>query len=165
LIDATTPHTWSELDEGVTAACHDLEKLAAQDNKKMTGLTGKMKQAFRSLCRHAGAGQTAVSLVPGDVFGFSSVFCAGFKAIFSAMHQTALYRDEMFRALEELPSLLEDSSELCCYMIFHNNEELHRRRADLYAAVFQALSHILLWFVKNTLGISKSDTLKYRDWS
>jgi hypothetical protein len=37
------------------------------------------------------------------VFGFSFVLCAGFKVIFSALHQTqtALYRDEMFRVLDQ----------------------------------------------------------------
>ncbi len=154
LIDATTTHTWGELDEGVTAACGDLEKLTAEDNKKLTGPIGRVRQAFRSLCRHAGAGQTMISLVPGDLFGLSSVLCAGFKAIFSAMHQMALYRDEIFKALEELPSLLQDSSELCGYMFLENDEALHRRRADLCTAVFQALRHILLWFVKNSLGMS-----------
>ncbi|RYP71844.1 hypothetical protein DL771_004556 [Monosporascus sp. 5C6A] len=154
LIDATTPHTWSELDEGVTAVCRDVEKLAAQDNKKMTGLAGRVKQAFRSLCCHAGAAQTVLSFVPGDVFGFSSVMCAGVKVIFSAMQQTALYREVMFKALEEFPPLLQDASELCGFIILDNNEDLHRRRANLYTAIFQALRHILLWFVKNSLVTS-----------
>jgi hypothetical protein len=161
-IDATTTHNWVELDEGVAAACTVLEQLAAQDDKKLTGPIGRVKRAFRSLCRHAGVGQTLITLVPGDLFGLSSVLCAGFKAIFSAMHQTALYRDEIFKALEELPSLLQDSSELCGYVFLGNNEELHRRRADLCTAVFQALRHILLWFVKNSLGMSSRDGVLIR---
>ncbi len=151
-ISASTTHSWTELDEGVAAACCDLEKLAAQDAKRMPGLTGKMKQAFRSLCRHAGAGQTVISLIPGDAFGFSSALCGGFKVVFSALHQTALYREDVFRALEELPSLLQDSSELCGAIVFRENPELHRRRSELYSAVFQALKQILLWFVKNSFG-------------
>ena len=73
------------------------------------------------------------------------------------MHQAAFYRDELFRALEELRSLLQDSSELCNSIIFEDNEDLHQRRAELYAAVFRALKHILLWFLKNSLGMGVSN--------
>ena len=139
------------MDEAVQSACRDLEKLSAQD-KKLSGATGRVRQAFRALCRHAGIGQTVISLIPGDAFGFSSVLCASFKVIFSAMHQSTVYRDELFRALEELPSLLKDSSELCSSMLFKDDEELHRRRAALYAAVFKALRHILFWFLKSDFG-------------
>jgi hypothetical protein len=151
-IDAAAAHTWDEVDQGVQAACRDLERLAAQDKKKVPGGAGRVKQAFRLLCRHAGAGQTIISLIPEDAFGFSKALCAGFKVIFSAMQQAALYRDELMRALEELPALLKDASELCGSIIFKDNGDLHQRPAELYTAVFEALKHILLWFLKNTFG-------------
>lgn len=66
------------------------------------------------------------------------------------MHQTAVYREDRSKALEELTSLLCDALDLCGAMVFRDNEELHRRRAGLLAAVFQALKQILL-FVKNSL--------------
>lgn len=147
-----TTQSWDELDRGVQAACRDLEALAAQDKKPASTSIERVKKVFRSFCRHAGAGQTIVSLLPGDMFGFSSVLWAGFKIVFSAMHQTTLYRDAMFRALEALPCVLEDSSELCKLSKFGNDENLHRRCSALFAAVFDALRHILQWFVRSPFG-------------
>jgi len=151
-IDGLTNHSWQEVDEGVHSTCSELEKIMAQDRRKATGSIGRLREAFRALCRHAGIGQTVLSLIPGDAFGFSTSLCAGFKVIFTAMQQTALYRDELLRALAEIPYLIKDSSELCSSLIFQDDSDLHQRRADLLTAVFQALRHILFWFVKNSFG-------------
>lgn len=151
-IDEITTQNWNELDQGVQEACRDLQAREAEDRKPASTSVGRVKKAFRSFCRHAGAGQTLISLLPSDMFGFSSVLCAGFKTVFSAMHQAALYRDTIFRALEELPRVLEDSSELCKLNMFGQDENLHRRCSGLFAAVFDALRHILQWFVRNSFG-------------
>ena len=56
-------------------SCVGNERLAPQDKKKVTGAAGRVKQAFRLLCRHAGAGQTVISLIPEDAFGLSKALC------------------------------------------------------------------------------------------
>lgn len=148
-----TQNNWAELDQGVQAACHDLQEIAAREKKpQASSVIGKVGIAFRSLCRHASLGKTLFSLVPNDAFGFSSVLFTGFNMVFSAMHETALYRDAMLKALEELPRVLEDSSELCKSPVFIQDEDLHRRCSAIFAAVFDTLRQILLWFVKNSFG-------------
>ena len=149
LIDELTAHGWDELDQGVQEVCG---ALVAEDKRPASTSIGRVKKVFRSFCRHAGAGQTLISLLPGDMFGFSSVLCAGFKTVFSAMHQAALYREVIFRALEELPLVLEDSSDLRKLSTFGQDENLHRRCSVLFAAVFDTLRHILQWFVRNSFG-------------
>ncbi|KAK4213818.1 hypothetical protein QBC37DRAFT_343367 [Rhypophila decipiens] len=152
---AATEDNWAELDQGVQAACHDLQEIATRlKNPETSAIFGKVRLAFRSLCRHAGVGQTLLSLVPNDVFGFSSVLFTGFNMVFKAMHETSLYRDAMLKALEELPRVLEDSSDLCKIPVFIQDENLHRRCSAVFAAVFDTLRQILLWFIKNSFVTS-----------
>lgn len=146
-------NNWEELEQGVQAACRDLQEIAAREKKPQAStIMGKVGLAFRSLCRHANLGQTLFSLVPSDAFGFSSVLFTGFRMVFSAMHETALYRDAMLKALEELPCVLEDSRDLSKSPVYMQDEMLHRRCSAVFAAVFDTLRQILLWFVKNSFG-------------
>src|SRR3569833_1861011 len=101
-LDVGTPHSWAEVDCVLQSACTILEAEAKRD-KQISGSAGKLKRAFRSLCQHAGAGQTYITVIPSDAFGFSSVVCGGLKFIISAMYQNALYREEGYKALEDLP--------------------------------------------------------------
>lgn len=154
-LELAETHTWDEVDQSVQLACLEI---TAQDKKQATRATDRVRKAFRSLCRHAGVGQTVVSLLPGDALGLSNVICGGFKVIFSAMQQAAVYRETIFKALEELPVILEDASEISKTTVFKDSEKLHQRRAQLFIAIFGALRHILLWFVKNSLGMNTPDS-------
>ncbi|KAM7195319.1 hypothetical protein V8F20_007538 [Naviculisporaceae sp. PSN 640] len=156
LEDVTAIHdNWAELDQGVQAACRDLQDIAAREKKPQAStIIGKVGLAFRSLCRHANLGQTLFSLVPNDAFGISPVLFTGFRMVFSAMHETALYRDAMLKALEELPYVLEDSRDLSKSPVYVQDEGLHRRCSAVFAAVFDTLRQILLWFVKNSFVTS-----------
>lgn len=147
LLDLTTSQNWTDVENSVQDACTGLEKLATKD-KDMSGSLGKLKRAFRSLCRNAGAGQTAATLIPNDSFGFTSVLCGSLKAVFTGLRTTGMYRQEVYRTLEDLPSRLKD---LAAEVKLHDrDEEVHRRAAALYVASFNLLNHILHWFVKNT---------------
>ncbi|KAK0648087.1 hypothetical protein B0T16DRAFT_112574 [Cercophora newfieldiana] len=148
-LDVATGHSWVEVEAELQLACSAVEVVANRD-KQFSGSVGKVRQAFRSFCQHAGAGQTFVSLVPSDAFGFSSILCGGLKVIFTGLHQTSLYREEVYRTLEDLPYILTDHSVPLNTSLCGSDEELHKRTALLYVAVFNLLEHLLGWFVKST---------------
>lgn len=58
ILDINTSHNWKEVEQSVQDACAGLESLATKD-KDMSGSLGRVKRAFRSLCRNAGAGQAS----------------------------------------------------------------------------------------------------------
>lgn len=149
--DITTAHNWTEVESELQSAYSALEGLASRD-KDFSGSMGKLKRAFRGLCQHAKAGETFVSLVPNDAFGLSSILCGGLKIIFTGLSETALYREEVYRALEELPYTLTDHAVNVNISLYGDDDELHRRTASLYVSIFRLLEHLLGWFVKNSFG-------------
>lgn len=136
------------MEECVKSACDELEKCAAKD-KDMSGRCGKLKKAFRGLCRNAGAGQTVANMIPND--SFNSVLCGGIKVIFLGLRQTGLYREEVYQALEDLPYIITDHA--AHLKVYDHDKELHCRTAALYVAIFKLLNHILLWFMKNSFSM------------
>jgi hypothetical protein len=78
------------------------------------------------------------------------VLCGSLKVVFAGLRMTGIYRQEVYRTLEDLPSRLKD---LAADVKSHDrDEEVHRRAADLYVATFKLLNHILHWFLKNNWG-------------
>lgn len=144
----TETHSWEEVEDSVTRACKALEALAAADKAATPGFTGKLRSRFRSLCSHAGAGSTLSQMVPSD--SYFSVLAGGLKVIFKALEQTGLYRQEVYAALEELPFILNDNAALL--ELHGQDEELHRRIAGLYAAIYKFMDVIISWFLKPSLG-------------
>lgn len=127
--------------------CSVLEGLSKKDGNTPTTITGKLKGAFRKLCGHSGAGLTLTQLVPTDSYG--SVLCGGLKVIFNAMQSSDFYRKEVYRALEDLPGVLNDHAA----MIDLNQKDrtMHERAASLYAAVFRLMEVIFAWFLQRSL--------------
>ena len=153
-LDIETKHSWTEVEESVTTACKELDKLATEDKN----VSSRIKRAFRGLCRHAGIGQTFTSMVPND--SFNSVLCGGLKAIFAGLRQAGAYRQQVYKALEDLPYVLNDHASRI--RIYYFDEELHRLNALLFVAVFELLNHILLWFMRNSLRAYLADTFTKR---
>ncbi|KAF5026361.1 hypothetical protein F66182_1569 [Fusarium sp. NRRL 66182] len=143
-LDITVAHSWSEVDQSVSDACKSLETLSSKDKSLAPGFTGKLKKAFRSLCSNAGAGTTLTNLVPTESYG--SVLCGGLRIILKALEETDRYREEVYNALEELPVILNDNAALVG--LHHSDEELHRRIASVYTAIYRLLEVIVGWFLK-----------------
>ncbi|KAK8035088.1 hypothetical protein PG993_010083 [Apiospora rasikravindrae] len=141
-------HTWDEVDTAMLAACDSLERIATKD-KDTSGFTGKVKSAFRALCQRANIGLNFTNLVPQDFPG-GSVLCGGLKMVFTALQSTSNYQDDVYRAIEDLPFTINDHAAYIC--LDKQDEDLHRRNAALYAALFQLLECILSWFAKNPVG-------------
>lgn len=143
------PHDWTGVEKSARAACDAMSNLLAED-QATTGLRSKLRKGFETLCQHAGAGQTFVSLIPNDVFGLSSLLCGALKMIFSAMQQSDTHRTEVSKTLAELPILICDHSAFCKGN--EGDEQLHRRASELYASIFRLLGHIFNWYSKSTIG-------------
>lgn len=132
----------------MTRTCKTLEALSEKDKATAPGFTGKLRGRFRSLCSNAGAGATLAQMVPND--SYFSVLSGGLKVIFRALEQAGAYRNEVYEALEELPFILNDNAALL--ELHKRDEELHRRLAGLYAAVYNLMDVIIGWFLKPSLG-------------
>ncbi|RBA15764.1 hypothetical protein FPRO05_12371 [Fusarium proliferatum] len=143
-VNFTVAHSWSEVDQSVSDACKALEALSSEDKALKPGFTGKMKQAFRKLCDNAGSGGTIANLVPTD--SYCSILCGGLKIIFKGLEAAGHYREEICNALEEIPFILNDNTALV--ELNNMDEELHRRVAAIYAAIYALLEVIVGWFLK-----------------
>ncbi|KAF4958072.1 hypothetical protein FSARC_11108 [Fusarium sarcochroum] len=146
-LDLTVAHSWSEVDESVSNACKVLEVLSTKDKALKPGFTGKLRQGFRKICSNAGVGTTLANLVPTD--SYCSVLCGGLKIIFKALEETGHYREEVGNALEAIPFILSDKITLV--KLNNMDEELHRRVAAIYAAIYALLEVIVGWFLKSSL--------------
>lgn len=148
-LNLNVPHDWTGVEESLQAACDAMSNLLAVD-RAVEGLRSKLHKGFKTLCQHAGAGQTFVSLIPSDAFGLSSLLCGALKMIFSAMQQSETHRTEVYKALAELPILICDHSAFCKGL--SDDEQLHRRASELYASILRLLGHIFNWYSKSSIG-------------
>lgn len=148
-LNLSATHDWTGVEESVQAACDGMSKCFAEDSA-VPGLRGKLQKGFRTVCQHAGMGQSFVSLIPSDIFGLSSLLCGALKLIFSAMQQSETCRTEVYKALAELPVII------CDHSIppngLNDDEQLHRRASELYASIFRFLGIIFIWQSKASLG-------------
>ncbi|KAM0191650.1 hypothetical protein ACHAPI_008701 [Fusarium lateritium] len=145
-LDFTIVQSWDEVEQSVSETCKALEQLSSKDKALSPGFTNKLRERFRSLCTHAGAGTTLTNLVPTD--SYCSVLCGGLKVIFKALEETGRYREEVYNALEEIPFILDDSSALLD--LYRDDSELHRHLASLYRAIYQLMEVIADWFLKSS---------------
>ncbi|KAK8058167.1 hypothetical protein PG994_008615 [Apiospora phragmitis] len=145
-MEASKANGWNGIQASMDTACAALEKVSSRD-KDLQGLTGKAKKAFRSLCNKAGAVKVFTQLIPDDMFG--SVVGGGLNIILTCMEQTGMHRANVYKALEKLPRIIEDS--LAWTMLATQDPHVHKRMAKLYTEVCLTLDHILHWFVLNSL--------------
>ncbi|KAH6658381.1 hypothetical protein BKA67DRAFT_213127 [Truncatella angustata] len=133
---------WNAVQARMEHACSAIEKVSARDNE-MSGMAGKMKKAFRGLCKNAGTGKMFTSMIPDDMGG--SILSGGLNVIFTTLEQTSVHREAVYKALERLPRILNDHVQ---YLELANEDaEVHRRTAKLYTEVLLTLDHILRWYM------------------
>ncbi|KAL2870891.1 uncharacterized protein BJX67DRAFT_343000 [Aspergillus lucknowensis] len=137
-------------------ACDVLDGLARED-QEVQGFTGKIRRAFRALCRNAGDAKAFIAFIPSN-FAFSAALCAGLQAIFKAMEQAGYHRGVVYRSLERLPVILNDRA--VSLENLPEDEEIHRRMANLYEATLKTLQVILKWFYKNSIKAGLRNLVK-----
>jgi len=81
---------------------------------------------------------------------FASALTGSLKVIFTALERTGYHREAVFRALQRLPRILENHG--AYVSLGHEDPDLHRRAARLYAEVCLTLDYILKWFIKNPVS-------------
>ncbi|KAI1393501.1 uncharacterized protein F4822DRAFT_15199 [Hypoxylon trugodes] len=145
LIESGDLTNWEDVENSMVSACNTLDALSIQDHNTK-GFTGKIKSAFRAVCQRAEVGLTFVSMVPDEV-PCGAVLCGGLKAVFTALQRSHDYREEVYKAIEDIPYIMKDHA--LRIHIHIQDEELHRRNAGLYVALFRLIQHILVWFIKN----------------
>ncbi|KAK8032281.1 hypothetical protein PG990_002015 [Apiospora arundinis] len=145
-MEVSDTNGWDGIQASMETACAVLEKVSSRD-QDLKGVTGKTKKAFRSLCNNAGAGKAFAQLIPDDMFG--SVIGGGINVILTCLEQTGMHRANVYKALERLPGIIEDS--LDWTKLADEDANVHKRMAKLYTEVCRTLDHILKWFVLNSL--------------
>lgn len=149
-----TKQSWQDVESDLQLASEGMNGLAVTD-KAVEGFRGKIKQAFRGMCKSATALDAFTVLVPSE-FGFGSVLCGSLRLILKALETSHKFREEVYSALEWVPYVIKVNAERLS--IYPDDEELHRHLAVLYASLFKLLNHILLWFLENSFGITLRST-------
>lgn len=147
-LETHSENSWSQLEDDVNNLCDEVSHLA--DKRKTP--TSNLRRAVLWLCKHAGTGQNVSALLPND--SYNSVICGGMKIVFIGLRESWLHREEIYKAIEELPTILKDhtqADELFEKRIKYD-KELRKRGTALYTAIFRLLSQILLWFTKNSFS-------------
>lgn len=146
--DFESSSNWNTVEESLMAACETLEALAKRD-KALSGISGRLKGAYLKLCMHAGAGETLSYLIP-DGLMCASTLRGGLKMIFAALQQSHSYDEEVYRALEDIPFVINQHVP---YMdMYRKNKDLHIFNASLHASIFRLLQHLLSWFTDSRAG-------------
>ncbi|KAI1329295.1 hypothetical protein F5Y16DRAFT_105851 [Xylariaceae sp. FL0255] len=130
-------------------ACSAMDAISSKDKHQLPNSPiGKVKRAFRKLCKNAGAGKVVSSLIPDDMFG--SVLSSSLDIIFKALEETEVLREAVLKALERIPRILEDHEEYTQWA--DDDKEVHRRTAKLYTNICRVLNHILKWYTTHALA-------------
>ncbi|KAL3481694.1 hypothetical protein BJX99DRAFT_253221 [Aspergillus californicus] len=146
-ISRNLSYDWKDVETTMTQACDVLDTLAERD-QDVQGFTGKIRKAFRSLCRNAADAKAFIAFIP-STFDLSTPLCAGLQTVFTAMEKAGYHRGVVYRSLERLPVILNDRA--VSLESLPEDEEIHRRMANLYVATLTTLQIILKWFYKNSL--------------
>ncbi|ETS78285.1 hypothetical protein PFICI_10347 [Pestalotiopsis fici W106-1] len=139
---------WNTVQSRMEQACSAIEKVSTQE-KELSGMRGKMVKAFRGLCRNAATGKLFTSLIPDDMGG--SVLCGGLNVICTALEQTSVHREAVYKALERLPRILNNHVEFL--ELVGQDADIHQRAAKLYTEVLRTLNHILRWYTTNAFVV------------
>lgn len=147
---------WDAVKTQMEKACAVLDDVLSKKRKR-PGLTGAIRRGFNMLCRNAGTGKALVSIIPSDLM-IASAVSGGLKVIFVALEQHGIYEESVFKALGDLPDILNANEKYSD--IAAEDKEIHRLTAKLYARVCEVLDYILRWMIDNVLGELESPFIK-----
>lgn len=147
-LDLETSNNWNEVEDSLTAACEKLDALA-KDERKLTGVSGRLRGAYRKFCEHAGVGTALCSLIP-DEFICAGTLRGGLKTIFEALQQSYFYGEEVYRALEDVPFIVNQHAPYID--MYRTDEDLHVYNSSLHASIFRLLQLLLKWFSESRAG-------------
>ncbi|KAK8129307.1 hypothetical protein PG999_001687 [Apiospora kogelbergensis] len=147
-LNRNTADDWEDVAIVLKSSCDNIQQTSSRNNTSINNIAKRLRTSFDSLCKHAGAGETFVSLIPNDQFGFASVLCGGLKTVFLAMKNTHEHREQVYKAIEDLPYIICDNAVSLEDVI--EDEDLHKRAAALHVAVFKVIRRILRWSISGS---------------
>lgn len=143
-----TEGDWDAVKSHMEKACAVMDNILSK-KKKRPGLTGAIRRGFNKLCQNAATGKALVSIIPNDLM-ITSAVSGGLNVIFVALEQHRIYEESVFKALGDLPDILNTNEKYS--EIAADDEEIHRLTAKLYARVCEVLDYILRWMMDNVFG-------------
>ncbi|EDU42376.1 conserved hypothetical protein [Pyrenophora tritici-repentis Pt-1C-BFP] len=138
-------HTWEEVLKEVEGA--------SDRYNEPDGIWGKIRKAFRKSADKADIASAWLALLPNQSEYFS-ILCGGLKLIIGAASRLNRVRDDIAKALIEIPHILSCTHR--AQNIFNKSKELRQASAYLFVAIISVLQHILVYFKEKSL-IQQSD--------
>ncbi|CAA9963402.1 hypothetical protein PTMSG1_06770 [Pyrenophora teres f. maculata] len=133
-------HTWEEV-------LKEVENASDRYNEP-DGVWGKIRKAFRKSAEKADIASAWLTLLP-DKSEYFSVLCGGLKLIIGAASRLKGVRDDIAKALIEIPHILSCTNR--AQNIFNKSKELRQASACLFVAIISVLQHILVYFKEKSL--------------
>ncbi|KAI1760958.1 hypothetical protein GGR53DRAFT_54736 [Hypoxylon sp. FL1150] len=109
------------------------------DDRTAKGCLGKIRRCFHSLVKQKGTLHNLLSFVPND--SYSSAICGGFTVILAAMDRAENLREEIYTALGEIPTQLEQTNAII--NLHKQSRELKRHADSVFVAIFEVLESIV----------------------
>ncbi|KAF2454925.1 hypothetical protein BDY21DRAFT_373792 [Lineolata rhizophorae] len=147
-INVDDVHTMQQVWDVVDQA---MQKYQNDDDKR---LWGRIRGAFRKLGEHEKAIDGWLGLLPKESH-YLSVLCGGLKLILTAAARMRKVNEEIFEALQEIPSILNGAQRVL--RVYRDSEKLQTYSSALYASVLKAMGHMLGYLrVKSLRKASKA---------
>lgn len=150
-ININQSHTWEEVLKEVSKV-EEKYKVAG-----VKGFWGSLRKRFREFGENHKAFTAWTGLLPTESH-YISVVCGGLKLIIGAAARLNDLRDEIFRAIVEIPLRLSETKVLL--QEFQKSEALQKCSLDLYVATLKVLGHVLYWYsvkaIRKILGRNKT---------
>ncbi|KAI4865568.1 hypothetical protein F4820DRAFT_419957 [Hypoxylon rubiginosum] len=126
------------------------------DDRAAKGCLGKIRRCFHSLVKQRGTLHNLLSFIPNDSYG--SVICGGFTVILSAVDRAEDLREEIYTALAEIPTQLEQTN--ATINLHKQSKELKRQADSVFVAIFEVLESIIRELSKSSRKKTITITLK-----
>lgn len=136
-ININQSHTWDEVLKEVSKVEEEYKVAGVK------GFWGPLRKGFRKFGENHKAFTAWAGLLPTESH-YISVVCGGLKLIIGAAARLNDLRDEIFRAIIEIPLRLRETQVLL--QEFQKSKDLQKCSLDLYVATLKVLGHVLYWF-------------------
>lgn len=107
------------------------------------GFWGPLRSSFRKFGENHKAFTAWIGLLPTESH-YISILCGGLKLIIGAAARLNDLREEIFRAIVEIPIQLSETKVLL--EEFQKSGALQKCSLDLYVATLRVLGHVLYWY-------------------
>ncbi|GAB7357682.1 hypothetical protein MBLNU459_g0171t1 [Dothideomycetes sp. NU459] len=126
-----------------------MEIAAAKEKSVKRGMSGGLRRVLDAFSKASPAVVSFLDCLPNDAFGGSSVLCGGLTIVFKAAERLTKTREMTYRAIESIPTVIENATKLA-QVYTQKDFEAHVSR--LFVAILDLLQVILEQNLGNVLG-------------